>query len=161
MVYGADHLAIRVHDGAYGPWVVGWVFPTAMQELRIVRSRGTNFLQADRIFAKVEVVTKRRGLLARAPSRKPGIRLRWFDGVFEESPIGVRAMSLNFPGVEVVCWIFSRSFVVSVPLGKSPVSCVCRRGGTFDDLVHSLERKVPTWRHILLVNAMSATIRKK
>ena len=161
MVHGAYHVAIHVDDGAYGPWVVEWLLPTAMQEFLIVCVRGIDLLQADRIFTKVKVGTKRRGLPARAPSREPGIRLRRFDRVLVKPPVGVGAMSLNFPGIEVVCWIVSRSFIVSVLLGKSTIPCVCGRRGTFDDLVHSLERKVPTWRHILLVNMTLAPLRNR
>ena len=72
--------------------------------------------------------------------------------------MSVGAMPLNFPGVKVMRWVVSGSFIVSVPLGKSTRLCVCGRRGAFDDLVHSLERKVPTWRHILLANMMLAPL---
>ena len=161
MVHGAYHVAIHVDNGTYGPWVVAWLLPTITQGSLLVCARRMDLLQADRIFTKVEAATKRRGLPARAPPREPGIRLRRFDRVLVKPPVSVGAMPLNFPGVKVVRWVVSRSFIVSVPLGKSTILCVCGRRGAFDDLGHSLERKGPTWRHILLANMTLAPLRNR
>ncbi len=162
MVYGAYHVAIHIDDGAYGPWVIGRLVPSPTQQMLVLWSRSIDLLQAGRFLAEVEVATKWQRWPAWAVSRGLKIRLRRFDRILVETFIGLGAMSLDFPGIEVVRRVISRSFIVSVSFGEFAClkTCVWDRRGTFDDFVHSFEWEVSTWRHILLANMTLAILRE-